>query len=68
MAEKPETPTSKKLKDHSKKGKTFKYNELFSTSGYVTGIAYLRYVADWSACTRFYQTILRNVDHLSLSV
>ena len=68
MAEKTEKPTSKKLKDESKKGNTFKYKELLSTTGYVTGIAYLLYVADWSAFSRFYQTVLRNVNHLSLSV
>lgn len=68
MAEKTEKPTSKKLKDEAKKGNTFKYKELLSTTGYVTGIAYLLYVADWSAFSRFYQTVLRNVNHLSLSV
>ncbi|EML9905308.1 EscU/YscU/HrcU family type III secretion system export apparatus switch protein [Morganella morganii] len=68
MAEKTEKPTSKKLKDESKKGNSFKYKELLSTTGYITGIAYLLYVADWSAFSYFYQTVLRNVNHLSLPV
>ncbi|EKK5571684.1 EscU/YscU/HrcU family type III secretion system export apparatus switch protein [Morganella morganii] len=68
MAEKTEKPTSKKLKDESKKGNSFKYKELLSTTGYITGIAYLLYVADWSAFSHFYQTVLRNVNHLSLPV
>lgn len=68
MAEKTEKPTSKKLQDESKKGNAFKYKELLSTTGYITGIAYLLYIADWSAFSRFYQTVLRNVNHLSLSV
>ncbi|EGT3630771.1 EscU/YscU/HrcU family type III secretion system export apparatus switch protein [Morganella morganii] len=68
MAEKTEKPTSKKLKDESKKGNAFKYKELLSTTGYAAGIAYLLYVADWSAFSRFYQTVLRNVNHLSFSV
>ncbi|MEM8240062.1 EscU/YscU/HrcU family type III secretion system export apparatus switch protein [Morganella morganii subsp. sibonii] len=68
MAEKTEKPTSKKLQDESKKGNSFKYKELLSTTGYITGIAYLLYVADWSAFSHFYQTVLRNVNHLSLPV
>lgn len=68
MAEKTEKPTSKKLQDESKKGNSFKYKELLSTTGYMTGIAYLLYVADWSAFSHFYQTVLRNVNHLSLPV
>ena len=68
MAEKTEKPTSKKLQDESKKGNSFKYKELLSTTGYATGIAYLLYIADWSAFSRFYQTVLRNVNHLSLPV
>ncbi|HCT8189443.1 TPA: EscU/YscU/HrcU family type III secretion system export apparatus switch protein [Morganella morganii] len=68
MAEKTEKPTSKKLQDESKKGNSFKYKELLSTTGYMTGIAYLLYVADWSAFSYFYQTVLRNVNHLSLPV
>ena len=68
MAEKTEKPTSKKLQDESKKGNSFKYKELLSTTGYITGIAYLLYVADWSAFSYFYQTVLRNVNHLSLPV
>ncbi|WP_282103084.1 EscU/YscU/HrcU family type III secretion system export apparatus switch protein [Morganella morganii] len=68
MAEKTEKPTSKKLQDESKKGNSFKYKELLSTTGYMTGIVYLLYVADWSAFSHFYQTVLRNVNHLSLPV
>lgn len=68
MAEKTEKPTRKKLKDESKKGNTFKYKELLSTVGYMTGFSFLVYIADWSAFSQFCQTVLRNVNHLSLSV
>lgn len=68
MAEKTEKPTSKKLKDESKKGNAFKYKELLSTVGYMTGFCFLVYVADWRAFGRFCQIVLRNVNTLSLSV
>lgn len=68
MAEKTEKPTSKKLKDEAKKGNTFKYKELLSTVGYISGVFYLLYIADWAVFSRFYQTVLHNVSHLSLPV
>ncbi|PKC36071.1 type III secretion system protein [Pantoea ananatis 15320] len=58
MAEKTEQPTSKKRRDSSKKGQTFKSKDLITTVILVTGIFYLAYDMSFSDFTHFYSMTL----------
>lgn len=58
MAEKTEQPTSKKRKDSSKKGQTFKSKDLITTVILLTGIFYLAYGMSFSDFTHFYSMTL----------
>lgn len=58
MAEKTEQPTSKKRKDSSKKGQTFKSKDLITTVILLAGIHYLAYGMSFSDFTQFYSMAL----------
>lgn len=58
MAEKTEQPTSKKRKDSSKKGQTFKSKDLITTVMLLTGVFYLAYGMSFSGFTHFYSMTL----------
>lgn len=58
MAEKTEQPTSKKRRDSSKKGQTFKSKDLITTVILLAGIFYLAYGMSFSDFTQFYSMTL----------
>lgn len=58
MAEKTEQPTSKKRKDSSKKGQTFKSKDLITTAILLVGIHFLAYGLNFSDFTHFYAMAL----------
>lgn len=60
MAEKTEQPTSKKRKDSSKKGQTFKSKDLITTSILLVGIHILAYGMDFRDFTNFYIMVLKS--------
>ncbi|KHN56576.1 EscU/YscU/HrcU family type III secretion system export apparatus switch protein [Aeromonas hydrophila] len=58
MAEKTEQPTSKKRRDSSKKGQTFKSKDLITMMILLAGIFYLAYGMNFSDFTKFYSMTL----------
>lgn len=58
MAEKTEQPTSKKRKDSSRKGQTFKSKDLITTVILLAGIFYLAYGMRFGNFTQFYTMTL----------
>ncbi|MEH4929679.1 EscU/YscU/HrcU family type III secretion system export apparatus switch protein [Enterobacter cloacae] len=58
MAEKTEKPTSKKRKDSSKKGQSFKSKDLITTVILLTGGCFLAYAFSFKDFTYFYSMVL----------
>ncbi|AHM72795.1 EscU/YscU/HrcU family type III secretion system export apparatus switch protein [Yersinia hibernica] len=58
MAEKTEHPTSKKRKDSSKKGQTFKSKDLITTAILLAGIYFLAYGMSFNDFSNFYSMAL----------
>lgn len=67
MAEKTEQPTSKKRKDSSKKGQTFKSKDLITTAILLVGIHVLAYGMNFSAFTDFYIMTLKSNTQIDIN-
>lgn len=67
MAEKTEQPTSKKRKDSSKKGQTFKSKDLITTVILLVGIFYLAYGMSFSDFTYFYTMTLLHSTQIGIN-
>lgn len=67
MAEKTEQPTSKKRKDSSKKGQTFKSKDLITTCILLVGIHLLAYSMSFSDFTKFYIMTLKSSTEIDIN-
>ncbi len=67
MAEKTEHPTSKKRKDSSKKGQTFKSKDLITTAILLVGIHFLAYSMSFRDFTNFYIMMLTSNTQIGIN-